>query len=125
MADRGWERQEIHLFTDSIFRGTPGLAAVTGQEINDGTVHVRFTSPIPVANAAIHWTTDCEKDWSARRWHSARVKLTEAGEASAALPPERPVVFFLTLMDRRGAVVSTEHIELKGEDAATLAGSQP
>jgi hypothetical protein len=34
------------------------------------------------------------------------------GKVLAALPKERPLVYFLTVTDQRGAVASSEHAEL-------------
>lgn len=113
MADRGWERQEIHHLTDSLFRAADGLATVTRVEVTGDTVRVGYSSPVRIENAAIHWTAELEKDWPARRWQSAFAELVESEKVVATLPQARPIVLFLTLMDRRGAVISTEPVPLQ------------
>ena len=47
----------------------------------------------------------------ARNWLSADARL-DKGVVSAAIPAQRPLVFFITIRDSRGAVVSTPHVEL-------------
>jgi acetyl xylan esterase AXE1 len=112
LADMGWERPEVYLFADAIFRGTAGLATITRMDIRGYEVHVGYESSVPLQNAAIHWTTDVEREGSGCQWHSAFAARVSDGQVRAELPQDRPVLAFLTLMDRRGAVISTEHMYL-------------
>jgi dienelactone hydrolase len=112
MADVGWERPEVYLFADSIFRGTAGLASITGMELLGHEVRIGYRSSVALQNAAIHWTTEVEKEWAARQWQSAFATITGDTTVQADLPQARPAVMFLTLLDRRGAVISTELVYL-------------
>jgi hypothetical protein len=112
----GWERQEIHLFTDSILRRKDlptGLATVSPPVIKFDKVVALYDSPAAIRKAEVHWTTDLDKPWAQREWRTARGSVISLDQVEAPLPQERPAVLFLTLTDHRGAVVSTEHVELK------------
>jgi dienelactone hydrolase len=113
ILDRGWEHQETHLFTDAMFRGTAALASVSLPEVTGKNVLVSYDSPVAVESAAIHWTAELTKPWPERQWQSRYGQLRGRGEARATLPEGRRLIFFMTLMDERGAVTSTERIELQ------------
>jgi hypothetical protein len=49
--------------------------------------------------------------WYSRRWTDVPAKI-ETDAIEATLPEDRPIAFFLTATDNRGATVSTEHQEL-------------
>ncbi len=65
-----------------------------------------------IEKVAVHWTTDTKGQWSKRKWET-RAAQRMVGNAtdfySVDLPKDRPVIYFLTAIDNRGAVVSTEH----------------
>jgi dienelactone hydrolase len=113
---QGWAPQEIHLFTDSIFRRKElarGLP-VTGRPLVVGDkLRVAYDSVTALESAALHTTTDLDKPWQQREWKSTSATVFDLHEIEADLPKERPCVYFLTLKDNRGAVVSTEHAELR------------
>lgn len=112
----GWERPEIHFFTDSILRKRQGEAApplilATGR---DGEkLRLAYASDVAVLKCQAHWTTDLDKRWQERDWKTANGRVIGLSEAEIDLPQDRPCVFFATVTDKRGAVVSTEHAELK------------
>jgi hypothetical protein len=62
---------------------------------------------VPVKEAALHFTTDAGP-WKERKWQTLPARV-EGNVVRAELPAERPLVYFLTLRDERGATVSTEH----------------
>jgi dienelactone hydrolase len=113
---QGWAPVEIGLFADQYLRkGTP-LPAFTGEVSVVGRGQKTFAqagyqSPGPLDKAELHWTTDTGA-WQKRKWHSAAAPSSEK-HVSAELPAERPLVYFLTITDKRKATVSTENQELK------------
>lgn len=113
MADLGWERPEVYRFADSLFRGTPGLTTVTEMEVTADQVQVGYDSPVPLQDAALHWTVETEQEWPKRRWQSAFATIIGDNAVRADLPQARSAIAFLTLMDRRGSVVSTEYVSLE------------
>jgi len=113
--EAGWARPEIGLFMDgflkkSAFEG--GMGVASAPVIQEKKVKASYRGPSALQKAQLHWTTDLEKPWQERRWQSANAQVIGLDDVEATLPTERPLVFFLTLTDIRGAVVSTEHVEL-------------
>lgn len=108
LCDRGWERMEIHLFTDALFRGTPGLPRLQPPVIEAGHVRAACSAPLPLDVTALHWTSDLDNPSPQRRWQSTFAAVDEAGRLDAPLPAARPALLFFTAMDSRGALVSSE-----------------
>ena len=113
--EQGWAREEIYRFADAVLRGeiAEGLAMVGPGQVGEGKISVPYESNSAIANVHIHWTTDLTKPWQEREWKSATGTVDGLHVVKAELPKERPAVYFLTLTDARGGVVSTEHQELK------------
>lgn len=113
--EAGWARHEIHLFVDGFFRTrelAQPLAAVGPPVVDDKTVRVGYSGPSAIQRAELHWTSDTDKPWPQRAWATARGEVLGLDLAQAELPAARPLIFFLTLTDVRGAVVSTRHMSL-------------
>lgn len=114
--EAGWAPQEIYLFADAVFRQKDlarGLGRISLPLVRGNMVGVAYDADTAIRAARIHWTTDVTKPWAEREWQSANGRVLALDEAEASLPPTRPLVFFVTLVDGRGAVISTEHVELK------------
>jgi dienelactone hydrolase len=113
---QGWAPQEIHLFTDSIFRKNDlarGLPLVGRPTVAGDKIRVPYDAETALLSAQIHWTKDLGKPWQQREWQSANARVEGLDLIEAAIPADKPSVYFLTLKDNRGAIVSTEHAELK------------
>jgi len=106
----GWAPKEIGLYVDSVLRGGDPLARLGPMKTVDGKVSASCTAKVPVVSGQLHHTTD-GGPWPKRTWHSAEAELTDAG-VRAELPTERPLVYYLSVTDQRGAMTSTEHAEL-------------
>src|SRR5262249_47231868 len=113
---QGWAPVEIGLFAHQhprggrpLAKGETGrrggraggggepLAKVESVRRDGGRVEVRFRAAVPVPAAALHTTTDTGP-WQKRKWQSRPVEVG-TGVARAELPPERPLVYFVTLTD--------------------------
>jgi len=103
----GWAPKEIGLFVDSVLRGAKTLARFVDDTRKGKEVVARFKAAVPVRSAALHCTTDAGA-WNDRKWQSVPARL-EADRVVAHLPAEKGIVYFMTLTDDRGAIVSTEH----------------
>jgi dienelactone hydrolase len=103
----GWAPVEIGLFVDQHERGGTPLARVVAVERDGPQVEVKFRSAVPVTGAVLHFTTD-PGPWQKRGWQSRPARI-DGDRVLAELPAARPLVYFLTVTDRRGATVSTEH----------------
>ena len=105
-----WTFDEVDAFVDSVLRhGTP-LPCLGPMKIRGDTVTAKVVAPVPIKEAALRYTTDtCE--WQKRRWESAPAEFGH-GAITARLPPQRPLVCYLSVTDQRALRVSTEHEEL-------------
>lgn len=101
--------EEIHAFADGLLRGEPGLCDVTGQGRDGSEVYATFEPAVPVTKAELCYTRSTGP-WTDRLWETLPATLTD-GRVTAALP-EGTTCYFLSLIDERGLVVSTEHEEL-------------
>lgn len=108
----GWAPQEIGLFIDSILKGGPPLPGLTPLKMEGNRATTRFRAPVPLVKAQLHYTSDIGK-WQERKWHSVDARIdTAGGTISAALPDVRPLVYYLSATDQRGAMISTGHATL-------------
>ncbi|UCD30366.1 MAG: alpha/beta fold hydrolase [Planctomycetota bacterium] len=110
----GWAPKEIGISIDSVLRKGEPLARFKkvlpkGQEVVTG-----FEAAVTVKEAALHYTTDSGL-WQERKWHTAPAAV-DGDRIYAKLPADKGIVYFLTVTDERGAVVSTEHEELLAEN---------
>jgi len=83
------------------------LPTITKVERKGKQVEASFRSETPIVAAALHFTTD-SGPWQKRKWQTRPAKL-ERDRATVELPPDRPLVYFMTLTDDRKATISTEH----------------
>jgi len=112
---QGWAPKEIGLYVDSVLKGGDGLPRLGPMKTSDaesGEIKVSaiFTAKVPVTKGQIHWTHDTGP-WQKRQWSSADAKIG-GGRVEAELPAKRPIVYYLSVTDRRDAMVSTAHAEL-------------
>lgn len=108
---QGWAPKEIGLYVDSILRGGDPLPRLGPMKTTDGRAVAAFTAKVPVVKGHLHYTSDTG-NWQQRNWQTAEARLAE-GTVSAELPKQRPLVYYLSVTDRRGAMVSTEHAALR------------
>jgi hypothetical protein len=76
-------------------------------------IRLAYDAETAIQSAELHWTPDLDKPWQQREWKSAFGQVLGLHEIEVDLPKDRPCVYFLTLKDNRGAIVSTEHAELR------------
>ena len=102
----GWEPQEIGLFIDSFCKGgaplpKPGTPVVG----TDGKISVTIENSVPVASAALHYTTATGLR-SEREWKEVDA-VVDGTNISAPAPPADANTWFLTITDENGAMIST------------------
>jgi dienelactone hydrolase len=104
----------VGLFMDQhLKRGEPiPLFLGQGQTVHKGNVTVvaQFLAAAPVARAELYWTTT-KGPWMNKKWAGQAARVGP-GWVRAELPPQRPLAYFLSVTDQRGATVSTEHVIL-------------
>jgi dienelactone hydrolase len=108
---QGWAPKEIGLYVDSVLRGGDPLSRLEAIKTADGKVSAAFTAKVPVVSGSLHYTTDGGA-WQERNWQTVPAKVTDR-IVSAELPSGRPLVYYLSVTDERGAMMSTEHAEVK------------
>ncbi len=107
-----WTFAEVDVFVDSALReGTP-LPRLGRMKIEGDQVSAKFSAPVPIKSAALHYTTDTG-EWQKRRWVTVPADVRR-DTVSARLPAEPLLVWFLSVTDERGLRVSTEHEQLSG-----------
>ena len=95
------------MYSWTAFCAAAFLCRVWGNEIDGDRVSARVISPVPIKQAALHYTTDTG-EWQKRRWQTVPAEL-KGHTITARLPGQRPAVWFLSVTDERGLRVSTEH----------------
>ena len=104
---QGWAPAEIGLFADTVLRKEKPFARIGDVRRTGENVEVTFESAVLIREAGLHYTADTGK-WQERKWDSLPAAL-DAQTVRAKLPAVKGIVYFLTLKDDRGVVVSTEH----------------
>jgi len=103
----GWKPEEIGLFADQHLRGGVPLARLSAHRGKGDMIEVRASGRTKIREAALCYTHDSGA-WKDRFWQSSPAEV-KGNRIRAKLPAARPIVFFLTATDTRGATVSTEH----------------
>ena len=92
----------------AIAGGIP-LPRLGRMEIHGDRVSAKVISPVPIKQAALHFTADTG-EWQKRRWQTVPAELKD-NTLSAPLPEQRPLACYLAVIDERGLRLSTEHEE--------------
>lgn len=106
----GEKPEEIHAFANALFKGGPPLPRIRQQGREGRTLWAEFQTQVPVAKAELNFTADAGK-WQARKWESVPAALAD-GRASGEAPATATAAY-LNLVDERGLVVSTEHVDFE------------
>jgi dienelactone hydrolase len=105
----GEKPEEIRVFADSFARGGTPLATVTAQGSEGRQAWVRFRGA-EIVQAELNYTR-ATGFWADRQWSTLPAVLDlQNGVATAQLPYGTSVYYF-NLIDSRGSVVSSEHVE--------------
>ena len=105
-----WTFPEVDAFVDSVLRREPALVRVGAPQIEGGRLTARLDRLTGLKELSLCYTTDSGA-WQQRKWQTAPARI-EAGQLTAELPVNRPLVAFLAVKDDAGNHVSTEHVEL-------------
>jgi hypothetical protein len=104
---QGWAPAEIGLYVDSVLANGVPLPRLGRLTKSAGRVSAAIEARSPVESGALHYTTDTGA-WQKRGWKTVAADVAD-GVVSADLPEARPIVYYLSVTDRRGATMSTEH----------------
>lgn len=103
---QGWAPKEIGLFIDSTLRDGIPLAAVMKPQLTDGQFHARVRGKTALASAQLHYTTGTTPI-NKLDWQSTSAQIDGQQDLSCSVP-DKATLWFLTVTDSRGAVVSSE-----------------
>ncbi|HVR76512.1 MAG TPA: acetylxylan esterase [Planctomycetota bacterium] len=117
----GWAPVEIGLFADTALRGGAPLPRIGEASVAGGRASAAVTAATRIEKAELHFTTDTGP-WKDRLWISEPAKAGK-DDVAADLPPRRPLVFFLTVTDERGATASSPPASLPGAAPAPAGAS--
>lgn len=102
----GWAPEEIGLFIDGHCNQGYPLAKLGKPQIRDGQVIVSVESSLPIKEAKLHFTRS-EGPLTKRKWELQPVAF-EGGKVTAKTPPKEATIWFISVTDERGAMVSSE-----------------
>ena len=102
----GWEPIEIGLFIDEHLRAGSPLPTVLCPELADGQVRAKVQAKTRPVSAALHYTAETGPI-NKRQWQTVSGRF-EGPCVVTEKPPQEATVWFLTVTDERGAVVSSE-----------------
>ncbi len=102
----GWAPDDIHMYTDHLFRDGPAMPKLGPTIVSDGRATARVTSERPVRNAYL-LTTQELGEWAERKWHAAGAEFD--GSTVRAALPRGTTVCYLAVEDEAGAYASSAH----------------
>ncbi|MCU0914161.1 MAG: acetylxylan esterase [Planctomycetes bacterium] len=105
---QGWAPLEIGLFVDEYLCGGQPLPRIERPRTRADQVFADVRALTGLTLAYLHYTTDTGPI-NKRQWQTVPARLTES-LISVHAPPSETTVWFLTVRDVRGAVVSSELI---------------
>lgn len=113
-----WTFGEVDAFVDAVLKGGKPLAKV-GELTIQGDKASTIVSPSTGLREARFNFAKAEGPWQTREWKTvpAKIVIVEGKDnqktIEARLPKERPIAFYLSVVDDRGLEVSTTHMVLE------------
>ena len=104
--EQGWAPKEIGLFVDQCVKNGIPLPVVIGPELAEGKVRAMVRSKTALSSANLHYSTGTVPI-NKLDWESVPASVEGKYIVSPA-PPAEATIWFLTVSDERGAVVSSE-----------------
>ena len=106
----GENPEEIHLFANSLFNQQSPLAVISEQGMSKDQLWADYTSATPIVEAELAFTKSAGK-WQERMWDRQPAMIDTGVKRVSATIPDGATAFYLNLIDDRGCVVSSEHVE--------------
>jgi hypothetical protein len=102
-----FDQKECLMFFDHQLKGEPALPRVTRMDIVGAEVVADVESPTRLVSAELHYTTGGHQDNPNRPWTSQPLAV-QGTRIEGGRPPREATVYFVTVKDERGAMVSSE-----------------
>jgi hypothetical protein len=106
----GAKPEEILAMAEAVCRKGPPLARIIAQGETAGVLWARYKSTIPIAKAELNCTSDSGA-WQKRKWETTPARLDAKNRRASASLPSGARACYLNLIDEKGRLVSTEHVE--------------
>jgi dienelactone hydrolase len=103
---QGWAPEEIGLFVDEHLKNGIVLPKILLPKSVDNRIRAKVEAKTKLVSAALHYTIE-KGPINKRQWQTVSGRF-EGFSVVTALPPEDTTIWFLTVKDERGAVVSSE-----------------
>lgn len=101
----GWAPQEIGLYVDSIVNGGFPLLSLGAPVAEDGSISLDVAEGPAIRSASLHFTID-DGPPKERKWQT-KAATVEARKVAASVPAEASI-YYLSVTDDRGAMVSSD-----------------
>jgi Prolyl oligopeptidase family len=108
----GWSPQEIYAFAKAAVGAGCPLVSITKQGQDESEVWVEYQTPsgVDVTTAELNYTVDSGA-WVDRDWKTVPARLDPSRERVSAALPHGATVSYFNLLDNRGLIASSEHVE--------------
>jgi dienelactone hydrolase len=106
---QGEAPEDMRVYADAVMKGGSPVPRFTAQGRDERRAWATFEAAAPIEKAELAYTADAGR-WQDRRWAVAPARLA-AWHVEADVPDGTRVYFF-NLHDPRGAVASSEHVEV-------------
>jgi dienelactone hydrolase len=103
---QGWAPKEIGLFVDGHLKNGIPLPMMLSPRRTVNRIHAGVKSKTKLVSGTLHYTTG-KGSINKRQWDKVSGRF-EGSSVVTKLPPEDTTIWFLTVEDERGAVVSSE-----------------
>jgi len=105
----GEKPEEIHALADHLLKGGPDLPRIVDQRIEGRKITGRYTTETSMDSALLLLTRD-GGEWADRKWEAISAELSP-GSYMVEIPTGT-VACFTNLIDSRGLIISSEHVEI-------------
>jgi hypothetical protein len=107
-----WSFGEVDAFVDSVLKGGKPLAKTGELMIEEDKASTTVSASTGLREGRLNFAK-AEGPWQTREWKTSPAKLKDGTDnqktIEAQLPKERPIAFYLSVVDDRGLEVSTTH----------------
>ena len=103
---QGWAPIEIGLFVDEYLRGGKPLPTILRSRMANDQILAEVRTKTSLVSAALHYTTETGPI-NKRQWQTVPGRV-EGSHIVAKAPPKDATIWFVTVTEERGAIVSSE-----------------
>lgn len=105
----GWKPEEIYTFANSIVNNTEPLTHISRPIIRRKTIEALIKNKKSISKVQLYYTLDLGT-WNQRKWQATKATLKRR-KIKANIPKEAKVVY-LSVIDKKGLMVTSEFVEI-------------